>query len=401
MATAKTHRADNTRIISAYRTDNPKLGAKMLSDGRESLFLDYYLGFTTSTSKTGRIYKRAEHRREYLKLYLWQAPRNITERQQNKETLELAKRIRFEQGQRMLENAEGYRLRKRQDINLLDWLKAYHDRYTKKDRGVILCAYNAFVGFLSDTDEYRRFVTGLTPKQLTKEMMQDFTCYLLNTHKGYGAHSVYARFKKMINEATEKGIFIKNPCNGVSIKVDNGRLTKDVLSQEEIRALINTPLPEKDSVRRAFIFCLYTGLRWCDVRDLTFANVDFQNGLLVFEQKKTRGHSSRSGVTIPLNGSILRLIGEGEKTKPLFSLPRYETCVKWLKKWVKRANVGKHITWHCARHSFALNTLNNGANIKTVAELLGHSGLSQTEKYVRAVDSLKRAAVDSLPSFEI
>lgn len=57
----------------------------------------------------------------------------------------------------------------------------------------------------------------------------------------------------------------------------------------------------------------------------------------------------------------------------------------------------KHITWHCARHSFAVNILNNGANIKTVASLLGHSGLSQTEKYTRAVDILKEAVINSLP----
>lgn len=52
---------------------------------------------------------------------------------------------------------------------------------------------------------------------------------------------------------------------------------------------------------------------------------------------------------------------------------------------------------HLARHSFAVNLLNNGANIKTVASLLGHAGLKHTEKYTRAVDSLKREAIDSLP----
>ena len=36
--------------------------------------------------------------------------------------------------------------------------------------------------------------------------------------------------------------------------------------------------------------------------------------------------------------------------------------------------------FHCGRHSFAVNILNNGANIKTVASLLGHSGLKHTEK---------------------
>ena len=45
MAAKKEIRSDNTYIISTDDTDNPKLGAKILSDGRESLFLDYYLGY--------------------------------------------------------------------------------------------------------------------------------------------------------------------------------------------------------------------------------------------------------------------------------------------------------------------------------------------------------------------
>lgn len=57
--------------------------------------------------------------------------------------------------------------------------------------------------------------------------------------------------------------------------------------------------------------------------------------------------------------------------------------------------------FHCARHSFAVNILNNGANIKTVASLLGHSGLKHTEKYTRAVDSLKEAAINSLPKLKL
>lgn len=54
----------------------------------------------------------------------------------------------------------------------------------------------------------------------------------------------------------------------------------------------------------------------------------------------------------------------------------------------------------CARHSCGTNLLSNGANIKTVASILGHSGLAHTEKYTRAVDSLKQAAIDSMPPLE-
>jgi site-specific recombinase XerD len=67
---------------------------------------------------------------------------------------------------------------------------------------------------------------------------------------------------------------------------------------------------------------------------------------------------------------------------------------------VNEAGISKHITWHCGRHSFAVNILNNGANIKTVSSLLGHSSLKHTEKYLHAVDKLRVEAINSLPTFE-
>ena len=98
MALKKNYRSDNTYMISTDTADNPKLGAKVLSDGRESLFLDFNFGFSWEVSKNGNQYKKIDRRREYLSLYLWQAPRTPIERQQNKETMELAKKIRFEKG---------------------------------------------------------------------------------------------------------------------------------------------------------------------------------------------------------------------------------------------------------------------------------------------------------------
>lgn len=70
---------------------------------------------------------------------------------------------------------------------------------------------------------------------------------------------------------------------------------------EEIQLLVKTHYEnENPNIRRAFIFCLYSGLRFCDVKDLTFVNVDYSNKLLKFEQNKTKGHSASSGVVIPL-----------------------------------------------------------------------------------------------------
>lgn len=407
MAQRKNYRADNTYIISTDSTDNPKLGAKILSDGRESLFLDFYLGYDMAiSSKTGREYKRVNNKREYLKLYLWQAPRTPMERLQNKETLELAKKIRFERGQELLESVEGYRLRKSRDINFLDYFQSYIDNYTKKDYRMLVVALNRFVDFLNDTPEYSKFANKIKPSQITKDMVEAFTEYLQTRSVGEGARSIYARFKKVIKYAIEHDVMIKNPCTGITIKVDGQQLKKEVLSPDEIQQLIATHHEyENPNIRRAFIFCLYCGLRFCDVKDLTFANVDYSNKLLKFEQSKTKGHSANSGVVIPLNNGLLKLIGEPQRPEDrdglIFPMPSYEMCSKALKRWVKRAGINKHITWHCARHSFAVNILNNGANIKTVANLLGHSGLKHTEKYTRAVDSLKEAAINSLPQIDV
>ena len=221
----------------------------------------------------------------------------------------------------------------------------------------------------------------------------------LLTKKGKMAHTLTRSIKIRYG-------MLKDPCKGVVCVVDDQALKKDVLSQEEIVKLINTHYQfEKENVRNAFIFCLYTGMRFCDVKDLRYSNIDYANKLLRFEQDKTKGHSVRSWVTIPLNDGLIRLIGrpgEGEtKESLIFNLPSYESCCKSVKRWVKRAGIDKHISWHCARHSCAVNLLNNGNNIKTVASILGHSGLKHIEKYTRAIDKLKQDAINSLPELNI
>lgn len=398
----KNYRGNNTYLIEGNTGDNPKLMGQSLSDGRDSLYLEFYLGYEVSESKSGKTYKKVNRSTERLGLYLWQAPRTPMERQQNKETLEIAKRIRFERGQELLERAEGYRLKKDRIINLHAWYDNFVESYTKSDKNKLKRAHELFVEYLSGSNRYSRLATTMRPDQLTKEMVQAFTDFLQHRFNGETPHTLYARFKKVIKAAVDADVIRKNPCHGVSIKIDKNKLTKDILSLDEIRTLIATPVErENPNIRRAFIFCLYCGLRWCDVKDLTFANVDYANRVLRFEQNKTKGHSSASGVVIPLNDGLLRLVGTGERGALIFPLPSHTMCLKALRHWVRRAGIDKHITWHCARHSFATNILSNGANIKTVASLLGHSDLRHTEKYTRAVDSLKEAAINSLPELEL
>jgi integrase/recombinase XerD len=386
-------------------TDNPKLKQKKLSDGNYRLYLDYYLGrANVKDDETGDTVSKVQRKREFLKLTLLASPRTPMERKTNKETLLLAQKIRTEKEQEFIEAGNGYRLKK-ENINFLDFFQNYIDKYTKKDVRMVKIALNRFKDFLHDTHEYSKFASSIKPDQITKDMITDFVEYLGTRSVGGGANSIYQRFKKVVIYAVDHDIMRKNPCKGIACKVDDNALVKDILSEDEMQQLINTHyLNESIEIRRAVTFTLYTGLRWCDTKDLTYKNIDYSNRLLSFDQNKTKQHSRYSHVNTPLTDDLLSIIGtppDDNREAMIFNLPSYESCDKSLRRWVKRAGINKHISWHCLRHSFATNILSNGANIKTVASLLGHSGLRYTERYTRAVDKLKEDAINSLPKLKL
>ena len=83
--------------IKAKTKENPKLMQKTLADGRQSLYLEYYMGYNkVFDEKTGKEHIKHIRSKEYLGLYLLPNPRTPEERQKNKETLALAAEIRMD-----------------------------------------------------------------------------------------------------------------------------------------------------------------------------------------------------------------------------------------------------------------------------------------------------------------
>ena len=399
-------------IISKNREENPKLGAKLLSDGRESLFLDFYFGFTMVYSSTqDKMVPKKQKRRESLNLYLWHSPRTPQQRQENKETLALADKIRRNRANDLAEPEKKVELQtKKADVNFLDYVQEYIDSYSKADVRVIQMALNRFKNFLRDTPEYSTFAGFIKPNQIDCDMIEAFTEYLQHTSTGEGAKTIYQRFKKVIRYAVANDVMRKNPCinkqgQNITIKVDDGALIKDVLSPEEIKMMIDTHYPKENlQVRNAFLFSLNTGMRWCDVRDLTFGQFDFTNKTFAYNQNKTKGHSTKSNVSLPLTDTLLGLMGEKPeargKDELVFGLPSHTMALKALRRWTKFAGIDKHITFHCARHSFGTNMASTAAqkgfSIRLVQDLLGHSSLRYTERYTRVVDEQKKLAMAEL-----
>ena len=68
-----------------------------------------------------------------------------------------------------------------------------------------------------------------------------------------------------------------------------------------------------------------------------------------------------------------------------------------LKEWGVESGVGKEITFHASRHTFATLALTYGADIYTVSKLLGHHSIKTTQIYAEVVDEKKVKAVDLIP----
>ena len=401
--------------------DNPRLEERVNQNGYISLYLEFYLGriseklfdengqpvlYESGKMKGTQKYKvRHIRKREGLNLHLYTNPKTAREKQYNKDTLLLAKRIRAEREQEFLKDREGYRLNFYKNIDFIEFYTNYLQSYTKRDKKSVKQGLTRFTDFLRDTPRYNRFIGGIKINQIDREMIFAFTEYLQSRSRGTGAKSIYARFKKVFKYAIDNDIISKDPTQGISIKADLNRISKEILSIDEINKLSKTPYHKKE-IQRAFLFCCYTGVRFCDVVALTFKNIDRANNLLKFEQNKTKGRSANSVVIIPINAVILKLIGEPKDedlNSLIFNLPNHYNCVKHLKQWVYKAGINKNVSWHCARHSFAVNMLTNveGVNLKTISKLMGHSKIEMTEKYIKVADDLKRKAIEGLPMFDI
>ncbi len=389
------------------------MGAKLLSDGRVSLFLDYYFGYTMVYSESqDKMVPKKQKRREMLNIYILQKPRTPKERQEYKDGIALADKIRREKANAVEDEDKKEALKKKKvSINFLVFFQEYLNAYTKKDVRMIQIALQRFKDFLRDTPEYNIYEQKIKPEQVTSEMVEAFTEYLQSRSVGEGAKSIYQRFKKVYKACAIKcninyqRPFVNEEGKSITITIDEDAIVKDFLSPEEERQLMATHYTgENPEIRNAFIFCLYTGMRFCDVRDLTFGNFDFANRLLAYEQNKTKGHSKHSRVTLPLTDSLLALLGEEpesqDKDALVFTLPSHTMCLKALRRWTKRAGIDKHITWHCARHSFGTNmaatAAQKGFSVRVVQEMMGHSSLKYTERYTRVVDEQKKRAMTEL-----
>jgi integrase len=255
--------------------------------------------------------------------------------------------------------------------NFLDYYAEFV-KTNQRERNVHLqCSLNHFKIFL--TKPY------ISPIEITENLCIRFRQYLLDHLNGECPANYFVAFKRVLRTAAKEGYFRLSPAQDVKSKENKNKRRKENLEAEEYIQLLNTPLFNEE-IREAFIFCCYTGLRFCDVQALAWKDIHKKTLTTKIIQEKTG-----EPMKLTLHDTASRILERRrEGLKPdsdarlVFALPSANGCNKALGIWCDAAGIDKHITWHCARLSFSILLQDKNVDAATVALLLGHT----TTKYV-------------------
>ena len=189
----------------------------------------------------------------------------------------------------------------------------------------------------------------------------------------------------------------------VSNKITNPRLRRklpNILTIEEVDNLLdiklNTPF---DYRNKAMLELMYSsGLRVSELVDLKLSNIDLDNGYVrcLGKGKKERivpiGEIALEYLKIYIN-DYRDSMKKGYYTENIFLNNHGKNITRQgffliIKNIAKEKNIDKNITPHMLRHSFATHLLNNGANLRTIQEMLGHSSITTTQIYTNVSNDI-------------
>lgn len=237
----------------------------------------------------------------------------------------------------------------------------------------------------------------ITFEQVDVKFLNDFKSYLdkviQNTGKPLSSNTKVAYYNKLraaLKQAVREDIIRKSPAM-YTVGFKSEDVQRQFLTAEELKKVVKADC-EIPIIKRAFLFSCLTGLRWSDVMKLKWSEIyhDESNGFYIrFRQQKTKGAETQF-----LSDEAIDLIGDkGLPDDLVFKGLKYSSWNNQkLAQWMMRAGVTKTITFHCARHTFAVLQLAGGTDIFTVNKLLGHKDLPTTLIYAKVLDKSKLAA---------
>lgn len=376
---------------------------KQLSNGNQSIYLDYYTGDVIRKEN----YVGGKRKYEFLKLYLI-PERTREDKAKNEATLALAKAIQSKRIVEVQNDAHGFQNTNKSRVNLLDYLenigKQSAEQGSRNYARTVLNTVRALKLFRGDYIAFR---------DVDKEFLSEFTDFLRQMPKAskYGVLktggrlsnnsvvSYYGTLRTAINRAYKEGIITVNPTKEFDFasKVRQEPSRREYLTIDELKTLINTEC-RHEIVKRAFLFSCLCGLRVSDIRKLRWCDLQRSGGRVRIEITMQK---TKEPLYLPISDEALKWLpehGEANDSDFIFLLTHEGTVNDTLQHWAKVAGITKHISFHVARHTHATMMLTLGADLYTVSKLLGHKNIATTQIYAKIVDKKKEEAIGLIPN---
>lgn len=368
---------------------------KQKKGSRVYLFTDIFFGYVHNNQ--GKKVPKRE--RKSLGLSYEDKPKNPFDRKEKKEALRLAEAIIIKRETEFQSNKAGLGKTYLAETNFFEFI----DRYLNNTK-MSLNNRKSYENVISKLKEYRG--TYILINQVDYEYCRGFGQFLVNGLKKDGnplsSSTIDSYFKKLTiicKELVQQGILKKNPAIGVKLpKVKHKR--KEVLSKEEILQLMETDCRSK-VLKDYFIFSVFTGVDNATCQELRWKNYVVEDGTHKLKFTRTKTNHSYG---FPLSQNAvewLNKIGRKSDEDKIFTGLTYGGHQNnLLLFWLKDAGIKKHITPHCARHSFCYHFYKKTKDLFTVMNIMAHKDVSTTQRYLRGLFNDYGDNYDAMSQFE-
>ncbi len=289
---------------------------------------------------------------------------------------------------------------------MLDLIHAYENYLSK----VKQASNNTVSSYMRDIRQFSEWLQSSGDTDIlsvTQLNISDYLAFLQEQGKsGATVSRVLASLKNFYAYLVSTGFLETSPVSS-DIHVDRGeKKLPQILTGKEVETLLAQPSTSdaKGLRDKAMLEVMYaTGIRVTELIDLNVEDVNLELGIL-------KCGSAKKNRSIPLYPAALRALAVYVKEvrfamvadpgeRALFvnvggSRMSRQGFWKILKFYQAKAGIEKEITPHTLRHSFAVHLLENGADLGSLQELMGHSDISSTQMYTHMINQKLRSVYE-------
>ena len=259
---------------------------------------------------------------------------------------------------------------------------------------------NTVSSYLRDVSQFSQYLRDYQDSDLRRaepEMVQSYMRWMQGRGKSAASITRFlASVKSFYNYLTANGTVKSNPAKGITANRAE-RKYPEILTAKEVEMFLEQPqcVDAKGFRDHAMLELLYaTGIRVSELISLDLDDLNLAAGFL-------RCQSKGKERIIPLYHTAVKALQEYIRdVRPQIVMDPEEQALfvnmngermsrqgfwKIIKHYQEKAGIQKDITPHTLRHSFAVHLLENGADLRSIQEMLGHADISSTQIYTHVV----------------